>query len=173
MQADTAISRPAQHGERNHFRPVIQNDGFWIAARGGDCVQGACHPHAREREVSLERQVLARAIVTDDEDTISPIAPESIVNEVQRPSLIRSHRRFVDRAAPQGELASHTLTHLKCCVPIDPLDAFVVVDKASATSQDDEAPLSVSPVFTGSSRSASCATVHRIGDATHNGTACD
>jgi hypothetical protein len=66
MQANPTIGRPSQHGPRNHFRPVIQNDRLGVAAHGGDRVKGARHAHAGERRVGLERQILARAIVADD-----------------------------------------------------------------------------------------------------------
>lgn len=102
-----------------------------------------------EKGVVRERQVLACAIVTDDEDPISPVTPEPIVNEMQRPSLVRRRGHLVYRAAPKAKLAPNALADLECCGMVDPLDALVVVDEPIPTCQHDHAPLPTSPVIAG------------------------
>lgn len=99
MQSHAAIHCPPQHGEGNHFRPVVHDDGLRIAPQGSDRIKHPRHSLTGEGEVGLEREVLARAVVTNSENTEAAVCAQPIVDKIERPPLVRREGDAVDRAA--------------------------------------------------------------------------
>jgi hypothetical protein len=64
-----------------------------LAARGGHRVELAPDPPPRERGIGGERQAFADEVVDYGEDGKTPTVAQLIMQEIQRPALIRALRQ--------------------------------------------------------------------------------
>ncbi len=147
MQTNTAIDGPSKHCKRNHLRTVVHYDGFRVTSQFSDRVEHAGHAFTGERKVRFERKVFARAIVAYSEDAKSAVVSQPIVDEIERPSLVRHTRRIARRPAPQRQLPPNALANLEIRCSVNAADAFMVVADSLATQQHGKPRKTVPPVL--------------------------
>lgn len=141
LQVNAMLAGPLAQHVADEFRAIVQDDlcGEW--ALTSQSVQDADDAASRQTGVDFQGERLPGEDIDDAQDPDRAAGGQRVVQEIQRPLLIRTVRQ--DRAtAPQPHhgLAA-TPTHREAFFAIEPLDPLVVDDDPFPAQQDLEAPV--------------------------------
>ena len=115
----------------------------------GNRIEHAGHALARESEVRFKREILPGTIITNCQHTKPAIVPQAIVDEIERPALVRHACRIGHWPAAKGEFSAHPLANLKIRRAIDAPNPLVIVADAFAAQQDGKPREAVAPILRG------------------------
>ena len=117
---------PGRQGSTTELRPVIQNDGFRQTLLRIDSIQHPAHPSATQRGIDLDCRALARVIVHQRQHPNHPPPADAIADEVHRPPLIPSLRRWLGPGSTPADPPPLPNTHGQSFFAIQPVDTLMV-----------------------------------------------
>ena len=119
-------------GSFSSWRKVLWRS---VAERMAQPVEHAGDPGAAERGVDLDPQALAGVVVVHREQSQGAAVDHPVVHEVHAPAFVLAlRRRRLPLTSHQVLFAAVTTTHLQAFLPVDPVDALVVVVDTSRRS---------------------------------------
>jgi hypothetical protein len=90
---DAGLLRPAQDRHAGQLAPIVGETAGGLAASGNNGIEFAPHPLARQRRVGDQRQALTGKIIDHGQDAEAAAVAELVMQEIERPALVRSLRQ--------------------------------------------------------------------------------
>ena len=136
---DLAVVCPALQRQAGELGSVVGDQAAGPSAQFGHIVQHPCHPRTRQRRVGLDPQTFAGVVVMDGQQAQGAATGQPVVDEVEAPALVGSHRSDWSLHAPHELLfPPASLLHLQAFGPVKPIDPLVIVGHAFPAQQDEQ-----------------------------------